>query len=178
MWCIGKLTPKYRRRMYDVLDLYQRPYDPYEPVIGVDEKSKQLLVDTRMSIAMTQDQVGKVDYDYERRGTRNLFVAVEPLAGWWQVVVTAQRCKPDFVRFIQQLLQGRYRQAKRVHIVLDNLNTHFAQCFVDVLGEKRAAKLLSRIQFHYTPAPCKLAQYGRNRDWDSRKAVPEPAYSQ
>lgn len=138
--------------MYDVLDLYQRPYDPHEPVICVDEKSKQLLGETRVPIAMTPGQAAKVDYEYERWGTRSLFVAVEPLAGWRQVVVTAQRCKPDFVRFIQHLLRGRYRQAKRVHIVLDNLNTHFAKCFVDVLGEKRAAKVLSRIQFHYTPA--------------------------
>jgi hypothetical protein len=72
MWCIGKLTPKYRRRMYDVLDLYQRPYDPHEPVICVDEKSKQLLADTRVPISMTPDQAAKVDYEYERRGTRNL----------------------------------------------------------------------------------------------------------
>jgi hypothetical protein len=134
MWCIGKLTPEYRRRMYNVLDLYARPYDPQEPVICVDEKSKQLLAETRVPLAMKPGHPQKVDYEYERRGTRNLFVAVEPLAGWRQVVVTAQRCKPDFVRFIQQLMRGRYRQAKRVHIVLDNLNIHFAKCFVDVLG--------------------------------------------
>lgn len=152
MWCIGKLTPEYRRRMYNVLDLYARPYDPQEPVICVDEKSKQLLAETRVPLAMKPGYPQKVDYEYERRGTRNLFVAVEPLAGWRQVVVTAQRCKPDFVRFIQQLMRGRYRQAKRVHIVLDNLNIHFAKCFVDVLGQRRAATLLSRIQFHYTPA--------------------------
>jgi hypothetical protein len=72
MWCIGKLTPDYRRRMYNVLDLYQRPYDPQEPVICVDEKSKQLLAETRVPIAMKPGQPQKVDYEYERRGTRNL----------------------------------------------------------------------------------------------------------
>lgn len=151
MWCIGKLTPQYRTRMYDVLDLYGLPYDPDEPVVCMDEKSKQLLADTRVPLACKPGAASKHDYEYERRGTRNLFVAVEPLAGWRQVQVTAHRKKPDFVRFIGQLLQGRYRRAKKVHIVLDNLNTHFAKSFVEVLGEKRAAKLLSRIEFHYTP---------------------------
>lgn len=152
MWCIGKLTPQYRQRMYDVIDLYHRPYNPDEPVVCVDEKSKQLLSDTRVAIPRKPGMPLKQDYEYERRGTRNLFVAVEPLAGWRQVQVTPHRKKPDFVRFIRLLLQGRYRQAKTIHLVLDNLNTHFAKCFVDVLGEKRAAKLLCRIEFHYTPA--------------------------
>ena len=152
MWCIGKLTPQYRARMYDLLDLYGLPYNRDEPVVCVDEKSKQLLADTRVPLVCKPGAARKHDYEYERRGTRNLFVAVEPLAGWRQVQVTAHRKKPDFVRFIRQLLQGRYRRAKKVHIVLDNLNTHFAKSFVEVLGEKRAAKLLSRIEFHYTPA--------------------------
>lgn len=152
MWCIGKLTPAYRARMYDVIDLYHRPYKREEPVVCVDEKSKQLLADTRVAIAPKAGASGKQDYEYERRGTRNLFVAVEPLAGWRQVQMTTHRKKADFVGLIRQLLQGRYRRARKVHLVLDNLNTHFAKCFVDVLGEQRATKLLSRIEFHYTPA--------------------------
>ena len=151
MWCIGKLTPQYRARMYHVIDLYHRPYNSDEPVVCVDEKSKQLLSDTRVPLAGKPGTPSKQDYEYERHGTRNLFVAVEPLAGWRQVEVTKHRKKPDFVRFIQQLLQGRYRLARKVHIVLDNLNTHFEKGFIEVLGEKRAAKLLSRIEFHYTP---------------------------
>lgn len=152
MWCIGKLTPAYRNRMYAVLDLYQLPYNPDEPVVCVDEKSKQLLAHTRTPIAHKPGASGKEDYEYDRKGTRNLFVAVEPLSGWRQVLVTQHRKKADFVTFIRQLLTGRYRQAKKIHLVLDNLNTHFAKCFVDVLGDKRAAKLLNRIEFHYTPA--------------------------
>ena len=138
--------------MYDVLDLYQLPYKPDEPVVCVDEKSKQLLAHSRIPIVHKPGALGKEDYEYERKGTRNLFVAVEPLAGWRQVVMTQHRTKVDFVMFIRQLLAGRYRQAKTIHLVLDNLNTHFAKCFVDVLGDKRAAKLLRRIEFHYTPA--------------------------
>lgn len=151
MWCIGKITPQYRQRMYDVLDLYGQPYNSQEPVVCVDEKSKQLLAPLRPKLPLKPGQSAKEDYEYERKGTRNLFVAVEPLSGWRQVQVTLQRKKADFVHFIHQLLQGRYRQAKRVHLVLDNLNTHFAKVFVDVLGQKRAEKLLKRIVFHYTP---------------------------
>ncbi|MBW4553202.1 MAG: transposase [Aphanocapsa sp. GSE-SYN-MK-11-07L] len=92
-----------------------------------------------------------MDFEYERIGVRNLFVAVEPLAGWRQVQVTGQRKKADFVHFIRHLLPGRYRHAKIVHLVVDNLNIHFASAFVDVLGAKRAERLLRRVQFHYTP---------------------------
>jgi hypothetical protein len=151
MWCIGKITPQYRKRMYHLLDLYQQPYDRDEPVVCVDEKSKQLLAPIRPDLPLKPGQSTKVDYEYERKGTRNLFVAVEPLAGWRQVKVTLHRKKPDFVHFIRQLLQGRYRRAKRIHLVLDNLNTHFAKVFVDVLGQKRAEQLLRRVVFHYTP---------------------------
>lgn len=151
MWCIGNITPQYRQRMYDILDLYEQPYNAQQPVVCVDEKSKQLLARLRSKLPLKAGQPTKVDYEYERKGTRNLFVAVEPLGGWRQVQVTRQRKKADFVHFIRQLLQGRYRKAKRVHLVLDNLNTHFAKVFVDVLGAKRAEKLLKRIVFHYTP---------------------------
>lgn len=151
MWCIGQLTEQYRQRMYDLLDLYQQPYNKDEPVVCVDEKSKQLIAPQQPDIGIQPGQTQKFDYEYERRGTRNLFVAVEPLAGWRQVQVTTHRKKPDFVAFIRHLLQGRYRCAKKVHVVVDNLNTHFAKGFIEVLGQKRAQSLLRRIEFHYTP---------------------------
>ncbi len=110
-----------------------------------------MLAAKRPPIDIKPGQTRKEDYEYERKGTRNLFVAVEPLAGWRQVQVTRHRKKVDFVCFIRQLLQGRYRHAKKLHLVVDNLNTHFAKVFVDVMGEQRAAKLLQRIEFHYTP---------------------------
>jgi hypothetical protein len=151
MWCIGKITPQYRQRMYNLLDLYERPYNRDEPVVCIDEKSKQLLAPVRPNLPPKAGQTEKEDYEYERKGTRNLFVAVEPLAGWRQVQVTLQRKTVDFVHFVRRLLQGRYRRAKRVHLVLDNLNTHFAKGFVEVLGAKRAERLLKRVVFHYTP---------------------------
>lgn len=78
MWCIGKITPQYRQRMYNLLDLYERPYNRAEPVGCIDEKSKQLLAPIRPNLPLKPGQPEKVDYEYERKGTRNLFVAVEP----------------------------------------------------------------------------------------------------
>jgi hypothetical protein len=174
MWCIGTITPEYRTRMYDLLDLYQQPYNRDEPVVCVDEKSKQLLAPKHPDIPGKPGQHRKVDYEYIRQGTRNLFVAVEPLAGWRQVQVTAHRKKPDFVRFIRQLLQGRYRQARRVHLVLDNLNIHFAKVFVDVLGAQRAAKLLHRIVFHYTAPISQLRQVNLSNFGTLKRGEIEP----
>ena len=106
---------------------------------------------SREPLPMTQYNPTKQDYEYVRNGTTNLFVAVEPKAGQRIVSVTERRGKVDFVAFIGKLLTGTYAKARRVHLVLDNLNTHFKKCFDDVLGERAAAKLLRRVQFHYTP---------------------------
>jgi len=93
----------------------------------------------------------KVDYEYVRNGTTNLFVTVEPKAGQRIVSVTEHRGKTDFVAFVGDLLTNAYAKARRIHLVLDNLNTHFRKSFDDVLGEHAATKLLRRVQFHYTP---------------------------
>lgn len=151
MWCIGVLTEEYRARMYALIELYARPVSKAEPVICIDEKSLQLIGHSREPLPMTQDSPTKQDYEYVRNGTTNLFVAVEPKAGQRIVSVTERRGKVDFVAFIGKLLTGTYAKARRVHLVLDNLNTHFRKCFDDVLGERAAAKLLRRVQFHYTP---------------------------
>ena len=151
MWCIGRITAEYRERMYDLLGLYAKPYDPTEPVVCLDEKSKQLLEQTRRPIPAAPGQVAKEDYEYKRAGTRNLFVAVEPKAGHREVEVTRRRTKPDFVAFVQYLAQEVYTQARKIHLVLDNLNTHFRASFEEVLGLEAATVLLSRLEFHYTP---------------------------
>ena len=150
MWCIGRITAEYRDRMYALLGLYARPYDAQEPVVCVDEKSKQLLRQTRAPIALEPGRCAHEDYEYRRAGTRNIFVAVEPRGKRRFVEVTARRTKVDFVAFIKNLLEKVYATALTVHLVLDNLNTHFRQTFVDVLGETAAA-VLQRVQFHHTP---------------------------
>ena len=151
MWCIGELTDEYRSRMYDLLALYAKPRSRAEPVVCIDEKSLQLIGHSRAPLRMASHSPEKVDYEYVRNGTTNLFVAVEPKAGQRIVAVTARRGKVDFVEFVSNLLRNTYAKARRVHLVLDNLNTHFRKCFEDVLGKHAAAKLLRRVQFHYTP---------------------------
>lgn len=151
MWCIGELTEEYRQRMYDLLDLYARPFRPEEPVVCLDEKSKQLLGDSRAPLPLRPGTPVRRDYEYVRGGTCNLFVAVEPRGGKRTVVVTDHRAKTDFVSFVRYLLEKVYAKARRVHLVLDNLNTHFRKCFEEVLGVRKAKILLRRVVFHYTP---------------------------
>jgi hypothetical protein len=151
MWCIGELTAEYRRRMYELLELYARPHDPREPVICLDEKCKQLLRETRRPLTAKSGTPAKQDYEYERAGTCNIFVAVEPRGQRRFVQVTARRTKVDFVAFVCRLLRSGYAQVRKVHLVLDNLNTHMRESFEEVLGLQTAATLLRRIEFHYTP---------------------------
>lgn len=151
MWCIGKLTQEYRERMYDLLDLYARPYQESEPVVCMDEKSKQLLEQPRTSIPSGPRKPMKEDYEYKRAGTRNIFMAIEPKGGHRQVEVTARRTKSDFVKFVSHLVKKVYGGVQKIHFVLDNLNTHFRSSFEEVLGMKRATQLLKRVEFHYTP---------------------------
>lgn len=151
MWCIGVLNAQYRRRMYDLLELYARPYCEHEPVICIDEKSKQLLEDARSGLPIKPGAPAKDDYEYVRAGTCNVFVALEPKGKRRVLRVTQQRTKPEFVAFVQRLLERTYSSARKVHLVLDNLNTHFRSSFEQVLGCVAAAALLRRVQFHYTP---------------------------
>lgn len=154
MWCVGRITAQYRERMYSLCELYAQEHDPDEPVVCVDEKSKQVLEASRPDIparAGPQGHDARQDYEYVRRGTCNIFVAIEPKGARREVRVTARRTKTDFVNFICGLLDGIYATTRKVHLVVDNLNTHFAKCFVEVLGPDRAGEVLSRIEFHHTP---------------------------
>jgi hypothetical protein len=151
MWCIGALTAQYRQRMYNLLALYAQPFRHQEPVVCIDEKSKQLLRDMRTALPLQPGAPAKQDYEYSRAGTCNLFVAVEPKGGWRTIQVTDHRAKIDFVAFVKHLLEHVYAKARRIHLVLDNLSTHFRVCFEAVLGVQAAQKLLRRVVFHYTP---------------------------
>lgn len=151
MWCIGALTAQYRCRMYDLLALYARPYREHEPVICIDEKSKQLLREVRAPLASKPGAPAKYDYEYARAGTCNVFVAIEPKGKRRVIQVTPRRTKPQFVAFVRRLLERRYAAARKVHLVLDNLNTHFRSSFEQVLGRAAATALLRRVEFHHTP---------------------------
>lgn len=151
MWCIPKVTPEYEQKMLDVLEVYERPFDPKFPVICVDEKSKQLIEDSRPGILAKPGCIARQDYEYVRHGTVNLFVAVEPKGNRRKVKVTKHRKKGDFVNFVQRLVEGDYRKAQKVILVLDNLNTHFEKPFREILDPTQADRLLKRIEFHHTP---------------------------
>jgi DDE superfamily endonuclease len=151
MWCITAIISEYRKRMYKLLTLYSRSYNKQYPVICVDEKSKQLIEDVRKSISLKPGSLAKYDGEYRRKGTRNIFVAVEPLAGKQKIEVTLQRKKIDFAHFIKELIDHNYRQAKKVRLVLDNLNTHFAASFYETFSQKQADRILRKIDFYYTP---------------------------
>ncbi len=151
MWCIGQMTQEYQQRMNSLLALYARAYNPQEPVVCLDEKSKQLLAHTRRPLAAQVGVVAKEDYEYRRQGTCNIFVAVEPQGGQRQAEVTVRRTKVDFVGFVRKLVESVYARAQKVHLVLDNLNTHFRASFEEVMGAEPAQALLARVEFHYTP---------------------------
>jgi hypothetical protein len=151
MWCITEITKEYRKRMYRLLNLYNKPYNPAIPVVCFDEKSKQLLEDSRTPIPMKPGQAKKYDYEYWRKGICNIFVAVEPKAEKHFIKVTNQRTRKDFAVFMKWLIDKKYRQAKKVMIVLDNLNTHFQKSFYETFSRQECGRLLKKIKFVYTP---------------------------
>lgn len=150
MWCVPELTEEFRRRMENLLNQYEKPYNPEEPVVCLDEKPYQLLDDVRRSQRVAPGKLAKEDYEYRRCGTCTVFVAVEPKGGKRFVQVRRHRKRVDFARFVRDLLR-RYPKARRVHLVLDNLNTHNEKSLTKVFGEKKASQLLQRIEWHYTP---------------------------
>ena len=137
--------------MEDVLDVYQRPYDPRFPQVCMDETSKQLLADTRSPYPPAPGQPARADYEYERNGVRNLFLACEPLAGWRHVAVTERRTKQDWAHFIADLLDVRFPEAERMTLVSDNLNTHLPSSLYETFCPAEAKRLLDRLELHYTP---------------------------
>jgi transposase len=155
--------------MEDVLDVYQRPYDPQRPVVCLDEKSKALHVTPRGVLQTASGQPARQDYEYERKGTANLFLAVEPLRGWRKVRVTARRTKQDVAEQLRQLVEEDYPHVERIVLVTDNLNTHRLSCLYERFAPEQARRIAQKIEWHYTPehgswlnmAECELSVLGR-----------------
>ncbi|HCM73988.1 MAG TPA: IS630 family transposase [Armatimonadetes bacterium] len=137
--------------MEDVLDVYTRPYDPARPVVCLDELSKQRVAETRVPIPTEPGQPERVDYEYERRGTANLFLTGEPLAGHRHVTVTKHRTAVDFAHEVRDLLEVRYPHAEKVVLVMDNLNTHKPAALYEAFEPAVARALLERLEIHHTP---------------------------
>lgn len=134
-----------------MLDLYAEPYDPQRPKVNFDETSKQLIQETRAPLPPQAGQVAKYDYEYARNGTANLFMFVEPQAGWRHVAVTTQRTKQDFAAQMRWLVDERYPQALLIRVTLDNLNTHAPAALYEAFAPAEARRLLKKLEFHYTP---------------------------
>jgi len=150
MWCIGKIDAEYITRMEDILSLYEQPYDAEYPVVCFDEVSKQLIEETRQVIPAKAGQIERYDYEYKRKGTANLFVCFEPLAGQRTITVTDRRTKQDFALQMKALVE-RYPDATKIRIVLDNLNTHKASALYEKFIPEQARQILDKLEFHYTP---------------------------
>lgn len=135
----------------DVLEVYTRPYDPQRPMVCLDESSKQLVKETRCPIPARPGQPRRVDYEYERNGTANLFMVFEPLAGRRHVKVTDRRTTADFAEVVRQLVDKWYPKAEKIILVMDNLNTHKPASLYEVFEPQEARRLLERLEIHYTP---------------------------
>ena len=151
MWCIQTIDSEYRKRMYDVLDLYEEDFDPKRPLICLDEKPKQLIEDKRKPIPMKPGSPEKYDYEYIRNGTANIFVAVELKAGKRVTRVTESRTMADFAQFMKDLVIEEYSKAEVIRLITDNLNIHKEKSFYETFSEEEAKKILKKIEFHYTP---------------------------
>lgn len=137
--------------MEDVLDVYQRPYDPKRPQVCLDEASLQLLSDARAPLPLEPGQVERFDSEYVREGTRNLFLVFEPLAGWRHVEVTERRTRIEFAHVVRYLVDVRYAEAERIVLVLDQLNTHSLASLYQAFPPEEAKRLAQRVEIHHTP---------------------------
>lgn len=137
--------------MEEVLETYEKPYDPSCPVLCMDEQPVQLLKETRIPIPATAKHGRRVDYEYERAGTASIFMFTEPLAGWRDVAVRATKTKTDWALEMARLMEGRYADCEKVILVCDNLNTHTKGAFYEAFEPERARSLVRRIEFRHTP---------------------------
>lgn len=137
--------------MEDVLEVYHRDFDPKRPVVCMDETSKQLVSETRVPVSAAPGRVERVDYEYERKGTANVFMATEPLVGQRRVKVTQRRTAVDFAELIREMVDEWYPDAKKIVLVMDNLNTHRPASLYEAFPPAEARRLIEKLEIHYTP---------------------------
>lgn len=135
--------------MEDVLDVYQRPYDPLQPVVCIDETNKQLIKETRIPCEPGHPE--KVDSEYERNGVADIFMIFEPLAGKRETVVTQTRTAKDFAEILQYTADVLYPCTEKIILVTDNLNTHCIASLYKRFSPEEASRLAKRFEWHYTP---------------------------
>jgi hypothetical protein len=151
-WCIPpEASAEFVCAMEDVLEVYHRPFDEKRPQVCVDEASKQLVGEVVQPIPAQPGQPERFDYEYVRNGTANLFMISEPLAGWRHVMVTDRRTAKDFAEVLRWLAEDVYKEADRIVLVMDNLNTHKLASLYEAFEPERARRLAGRFEVHHTP---------------------------
>jgi DDE superfamily endonuclease len=137
--------------MEDVLDVYKRPRDPDRPLVCLDEASRQLTRDTRTALPVKHGRVKRIDYEYQRNGTANLFMFFAPLEGWRRVKVTDRRTAIDYAHALRELADVQFPKAAKIVLVQDNLNTHKPASLYEAFPPAKARRLAERFEWHYTP---------------------------
>jgi hypothetical protein len=150
MWCVAELNEDYIAKMEDVLETYERPYDPHEPVVCLDEKPVTLHADIRPASPAKPGREARQDNEYERRGTANIFCAVEPKAGRHFTFATPDRSGAEFAKAAFELAL-KYPAARTIHLIMDNLNIHRRKSLTDLLGQQMGTEVWDCFTVHYTP---------------------------
>lgn len=150
MWCVADLNDEYIEKMEDVLETYELPYNPQEPVVCLDEKPVTLHADIRPPSPAKPGREARRDSEYGRCGTANVFCAVEPKGGRHFTSPTPDRSAFELARFLCDLAM-QYPAAKTIHLVMDNLNTHRRKSLIDAFGEEVGGEIWDSFTIHYTP---------------------------
>jgi transposase len=150
MWCVAELNDDYISKMEDVLETYERPYDPQEPVVCLDEKPVTLHADIRSATLAKPGREARRDNEYKRNGTANIFCAVEPKAGRHFTFATPDRSAPEFAKVACEIAL-RYPAATTIHLIVDNLNIHRRKSLTELLGENVGNEVWNCFTLHYTP---------------------------
>jgi transposase len=151
MWCVPTVGAEYVARMEDVLDLYAETPAPDEPVVCFDESPQQLIGEVRVPVAAAPGRPARVDYEYRRNGTVNMFVFLDAHRPWRHVKVTDQRTSVDFAACMRDLVDLHYPAATRIRVVMDNLSTHTEGALYQAFPPDEARRILRRLDFHYVP---------------------------
>jgi len=150
MWCVADLDEEYIAKMEDVLEVYERPYNPRQPLVCLDEKPVTLHADVRPPSPAQPGREARRDNEYERRGTANVFSVVEPKAGRHFTFPTPDRSGFEFAQVLFRLAL-EYPHAETIHLVMDNLSSHHRKSLDDLYGPEMAAEVWDRFTVHYTP---------------------------
>lgn len=137
--------------MEDVLDLYAEPFDERRPPVCFDERPYQLLSDKLAPLAVEPGKPKRIDYEYAREGSCNLFMLFQPPGGWRRVKVTGRRTKVDFAQCMKELVDEQFPEAEVIRLVLDNLNTHSPASWYEAFEPEEARRITRKLEFHYTP---------------------------